>query len=106
MTDVITALVRQSFLCTADNCTRLTMKPKKRRVYRVKWDSEDRVWRIAFPGWGSYVEFRKADAVRGAVEAANGSAYAGFLAQVIIYKKNGKIQSERTYGRDPRKYPG
>ncbi|MCL5096614.1 MAG: DUF2188 domain-containing protein [Candidatus Omnitrophica bacterium] len=28
------------------------------------------------------------------------------LGQVLIHKENGIIQSERTYGKDPRRFPG
>ena len=30
----------------------------------------------------------------------------GELSQLIIYKRNGQIQSERSYGRDPRRSKG
>jgi hypothetical protein len=30
----------------------------------------------------------------------------GELSQLRIFGKNGRIQSERTYGRDPRRFPG
>ena len=44
----------------------------------------------------------KADAVDRAKEIAKGAT----LGQVIIQKHTGKIQTEYTYGKDPRKYPG
>ena len=43
----------------------------------------------------------KADAVERAKEIAKASP----LGQVIIQKGDGQIQTEYTYGQDPRKYP-
>ncbi len=41
-----------------------------------------------------------------AVDAAIAAAKAAPLGQVKIHKQDGKIQEERTYGKDPEKYPG
>lgn len=42
------------------------------------------------------------------IAAAKGRALrdAGKLAQLVIHGKDGRIQSERTYGKDPRRTPG
>ena len=44
----------------------------------------------------------KAEALERTVEVAKNSR----LSQVVIHKENGIIQSERTYGADPRRFPG
>jgi hypothetical protein len=44
----------------------------------------------------------KAEAVEKTVDLARQTE----LAQVVIHKENGVIQSERTYGCDPRRFPG
>ena len=44
----------------------------------------------------------KAAAVERTIELAKQAP----LGQVVIHKGNGAIQSERTYGKDPRKYLG
>lgn len=74
----------------------------KRTVYHVT-KGED--WRITKEGGdrASGTAETKAEAIQRAVELARG---AGGLAQVKIHREDGTIQSERTYGNDPRKYPG
>lgn len=44
----------------------------------------------------------KAEAVARTAQLARSAP----LGQVVIHKENGVIQSERTYGKDPTKYPG
>lgn len=44
----------------------------------------------------------KADALERTVDLAKQAP----LGQVVIHKENGIIQSERTYGKDPRRFPG
>lgn len=41
-----------------------------------------------------------------AVARTAGLARSAPLGQVVIHKENGVIQSERTYGKDPSRYPG
>jgi len=44
----------------------------------------------------------KAEAIARTTELARSAP----LGQVVIHKENGVIQSERTYGKDPTRYPG
>ena len=44
----------------------------------------------------------KGEALERTVEVAKNSR----ISQVVIHKENGIIQSERTYGKDPRRFPG
>lgn len=44
----------------------------------------------------------KDDAINRARDLAKGAP----LGQIIIHKGDGTIQTEHTYGKDPRKYPG
>jgi hypothetical protein len=44
----------------------------------------------------------KAEGLERTVEIARGAG----LSQVVIHKEDGIIQSERTYGKDPRRFPG
>lgn len=69
----------------------------KRRIYNVgpsgdQWELKERGAARAVGNFDN-----KADAVERAREVANNQA----LAQVIIRKQDGSIQSEHTYGRDP-----
>ena len=75
----------------------------KRTVYHVVSGGDD--WSIKKEGAGraSATAPTKAAAIDRAVELAKNS---GGLAQVKIHNEDGKIASERTYGQDPRKYPG
>ena len=41
-----------------------------------------------------------------AIERAKEIAQSGSLGQVLIQKRDGTIQTEHTYGKDPRKYKG
>jgi len=50
----------------------------------------------------SAIAERKQDAIRAAKALAKGRP----LGQVVIHRKDGVIQTEWTYGKDPRKYPG
>jgi hypothetical protein len=49
---------------------------------------------------------KKENAVDAAAKLGNHIKDKGGLAQVRIHKIDGKFQSERTYGKDPRKTPG
>ncbi len=44
----------------------------------------------------------KAEALERTVEIAKNASHS----QVVVRKENGVIQSERTYGQDPRRFPG
>ena len=44
----------------------------------------------------------KAEALERTVEIAKNAP----LSQVVIHKEHGGIQSERTYGQDPKRFPG
>lgn len=77
---------------------------KKRKIFRVKP-------RRVFPyGWNITEEskiigttfYLKTAAIAFAVGIAKGSV----PSQVVIYKRNGRIQSERTYGQDPERSKG
>lgn len=74
----------------------------KRTVYHVT-KGED--WRITKAGAdrASATAETKAEAIHRAVELAKN---VGGLSQVKIHRQNGTIESERTYGKDPEKYPG
>ncbi len=41
-----------------------------------------------------------------AIESARGLAQKQPLAQIVVHRKDGVIQTEWTYQQDPRKYPG
>lgn len=79
----------------------------KRTRVTVRWVKKDAVWVIygvnAVVRWTPWF-FRKSDAVSEAREQAR------LLqpSQLVIFKKNGQIQEERTYPRssDPRRYRG
>ena len=75
----------------------------KRKVYHVtKSAGGDWKGRLVGAARASVAADTKAEAVSRTVELARESP----LAQVVIHKETGGIQSERTYGADPRRFPG
>ena len=75
----------------------------KRKVYHVtKGDHGDWQGRLVGAARASVSAGTKAEAVSRTVELARESK----PAQVVIHKETGGIQSERTYGADPRRFPG
>lgn len=74
----------------------------KRKVYHVT-KSADGDWkgRLVGAARASVSAETKAEAVDRTVEMARQAK----PAQVVIHKETGGIQSERTYGADPRRYP-
>lgn len=72
---------------------RVWVSPDGQGGWNVKTQGADRAA-------GNYED--KTDAVDRAKEIAQNSP----LGQVIIQKRNGEIQTEYTYGKDPQKYQG
>ncbi len=72
----------------------------KRVVYRVQWSPKTKTWRVTGNGAGeSFI--RKKDAVNVGVVRANWTYSCGIRTQLVIHNKDGRIESERTYGADP-----
>lgn len=80
---------------------------RSRVVYRVMLiESRPTRWKVTGPSLLKVFR-RKVEAVacgRGLARASYVGL--GVLAQLVIHKRNGTIQEERTYGRDPKRYPG
>jgi hypothetical protein len=75
----------------------------KRKVYHVTKSPEgDWKGKLVGAARASVTADTKAEAVSRTVELARESQ----LAQVVIHKETGGIQSECTYGADPRRFPG
>jgi len=74
-----------------------------RKVYHVT-KAQDGAWKGTLTGANrpSVSAPTKAAALERTVEVAKNAG----LSQVVIHKENGIIQSERTYGKDPRRFPG
>jgi len=85
---------------------RQAVKTRRRWVYRVLWSERADAWIVRPDGGTIYSRhFVKADAV------ADGRRLAREVhrvedrpTQLVIYGRDGKIQSERTYGADPRRH--
>ena len=73
-----------------------------RKVYHVTPKGDD--WRVKREdaGRADSVHENKSDAIARAKELAKDAA----LGQVKVHDQRGKIQTEYTYGKDPRKTPG
>jgi hypothetical protein len=76
----------------------------KRVVYHVVPDKDQGVWKVKREGAerAASIHDGKDDAFEKARELAQNNP----LSQVKIHKRDGTIQEERTYGKDPKKYPG
>jgi hypothetical protein len=64
------------------------------------------LWAVKQPGIGAAIFSTKAPAVSVAVARGRALWAGGQLAQVVIHLASGRIQEERTYGRDPVRSPG
>jgi len=86
---------------------------KKRVIYRVMYNAKRKQWDVYVgkrriprsPGY-PWVGFTKAEAVRRAREYARQEFDDGFLSQLVVHGRDGRIQTEHTYGRDPKRTPG
>ena len=72
----------------------------KRKVIHVTFKQREGRWHLR--GGSSSLFGTKAEAV----EAAKKEAKAAALGQVVVHTKIGGIQTEYTYGRDPRRTKG
>ena len=86
---------------------------KKRARYAVRFSRKDDHWVIVMPGgrhYGFYFPNKGVTLVQ-ARRLARRETYRlarrpGRHSQLVIYKKNGRIQTEHTYGADPRRTKG
>jgi hypothetical protein len=76
----------------------------KRKVYHVTYDKSNDEWKGKMPGAGrsSTTGDTKKEVVEKVTELAKDHGHS----QVVIHLKNGRIETEHTYGSDPEKYPG
>ena len=73
----------------------------KRVVFRVQWSKPHDAWRISGNGIRRY-RYLKANAVRlASLDCDYLYSNSGIRTQLVIHGKDGRIQSERTYGADP-----
>jgi len=75
----------------------------KRQVYEVSFDKGADKWAVVQRGGGQVSTHAKKET---AIGKAKSLAKAATLGQVVIKKQNGKIQTEHTYGADPRRRKG
>jgi hypothetical protein len=75
----------------------------KRQVFEVKFDKAADQWAVAQRGGGQVSTHQKKET---AIKKAKTLAKAADLGQVVIKKQDGRIQTEHTYGKDPRRTTG
>lgn len=75
---------------------------KKRRVWRVSWSERNRLWRSVSPRGGVAWFATKREAVVDGRSCARSER----PSQLMIHNRDGKIQTEHTYGSDPRRFKG
>lgn len=76
----------------------------ERKSYHVLYDRERAGWKVVLAGHSH--AFRRTRLKRDAIEGAKKLARRARLGQVVIHGKDGRIQREYTYGRDPRNSRG
>lgn len=78
-----------------------------RFVVRVQWSKTAKAWKILVAGQFFNARWYKDEAVRDARRIArNKWQDADTLSQLVVHNKNGRIQFENTYGRDPKRFKG
>ena len=75
----------------------------KRKVYHVVPD--ERGWCVR-RGRARYMDTWHPRKVQATARARSLAIVSGMLAQVVVHGRNGKIQFEWTYGKDPRRTRG
>lgn len=64
-------------------------------------------WHCEWRGFGRSEEWpTKVHALESAIEDATDHEALGGLAQVVVHRRDGRIQEERTFGADPRRRVG
>ncbi len=83
--------------------TMIVVHGRRRHVKKVEndWIMSERSGATA-----SMTDSSKAKLLKRAVKICRKLLESGQLCQLVIHKANGKIASERTYGKDPRRTPG
>jgi|RhiMetdeSRZDD1v2_1073273.scaffolds.fasta_scaffold287645_2 hypothetical protein len=80
------------------------MAATRRKVYHVSFDEKEEGWVLKLEGGrrvgGPYAS--KAEALADAKQGVQAVA----LGQIVVHGRDGKIQTEHTYGRDPRRHRG
>jgi len=74
----------------------------RRKVFHIVF--KEKKWLIKQEGTGKPINFSKTK--EKAIKKGRKIARKERLSQLKIHKKNGRIQEERTYGEDPKKYKG
>lgn len=80
----------------------------KRNKYTVSWDKAARGWFVSAPEGEIATRYKsKAMAVAAGRKVAKWAwKFLNKLAQLVVKLKNGRIQNEYTYGKDPVRYKG
>lgn len=83
------------------------MKKARRRIGRIQWRKSRLSWEFSQDGLESQFFRTKLQAIeRGAVRMRWLWEQLGDLSQLVIYNRNGRIASERTFGKDPVRHSG
>ena len=76
------------------------IKNEKRVSFHVTYVKEGKCWKISLAGEDKAISLKKTKKL--AIEKAKKLAKGFIKSQIIIHKKNGQFQEERTYNEDPR----
>jgi len=77
---------------------------KERISFHVTYFREGKCWKISLAGEDKAISLKRTKQI--AIDKARELAKRFTKSQIIIHKKNGQFQEERTYGSDPRSSKG
>jgi hypothetical protein len=80
------------------------MAARQRKVYHVSFDEKDEGWVVKTEN-GRRVGGPYATKTEALADAKQG-VQAVALGQIVVHGRDGKIQTEHTYGKDPRRHRG
>ena len=79
----------------------------KRIVFRLRWGKGNKLWMLLRGKEIVQESKTKVEALKAGVAMARDLRYSeGTPSQLVVHGKDGKIQFERTYGKDPEKHKG
>ena len=80
------------------------MAKQQRQVFHSIMDKDG--WTLVHNGGVKSRHATQAEAEETAIAAGRAAYDSGGLGQAVLHKENGEVREERTYGKDPEKYPG
>jgi hypothetical protein len=78
----------------------------KRQVFHSVPAKKESGWRVTRGGQTVSKHKTQKASEKAAIKAGHKAQDAGGLGQAVLHRSDGSIREERTYGKDPEKFPG